>query len=194
MNDITNIFSNILYEFPISQINFKFPAWVNGLDLNHSLRQELLNEIKDAFSDASILKDINQCAQKINQTETESKAEAFFIKAVNSKTYDNNMISALNLYRMLAEAYPENVIYPLKVGKLYDVIGKDRYAKGYYYRAMNIDKSNPEPYYHLGDFFYKREHYRKALKFYKKSYDRGKNQAKEKINAINAKLDDNSRI
>ncbi len=131
---------------------------------------------------------------KINQTETESKAEAFFIKAVNSKTYDNNMISALNLYRMLAEAYPENVIYPLKVGKLYDVIGKDRYAKGYYYRAMNIDKSNPEPYYHLGDFFYKREHYRKALKFYKKSYDRGKNQAKEKINAINAKLDDNSRI
>lgn len=69
MNDITNIFSNILYEFPISQINFKFPAWVNGLDLNHSLRQELLNEIKDAFSDASILKDINQCAQKINQTE-----------------------------------------------------------------------------------------------------------------------------
>ena len=26
LNDITNIFSNILYEFPVSQINFKFPA------------------------------------------------------------------------------------------------------------------------------------------------------------------------
>ena len=131
---------------------------------------------------------------KLNQAELEIKAESLYSQAITAGTLNNNVTSALNMYAMLMNAYPENIIYPVKLGKLYDSIGKDRYAKGYYYRAMNIDKANPEPYFCLGDFFYKREQYRKALKFYTKAYERGNVQAKEKINSINAKFGDSSRI
>lgn len=124
----------------------------------------------------------------------ETKAEAFYTSAIQSKTLDNNMTLALNLYSVLSDAYPDNIIYPLKVGKLYDTLGKDRYAKGYYFRAMNIDKSNPEPYFCLGNFYYDREQYRKALKFYLKAYDYGNMLSKEKINAIYEKLGDKTRI
>ena len=69
MDDINNIFSNILYEFPVSQINFKFPNWLNGLECSHPLKQELYSEIENAFNDISLLKDISSCTEKISQTE-----------------------------------------------------------------------------------------------------------------------------
>ena len=69
MDDITNIFSKILYEFPISQINFKFPDWINGLSLSHPLKQELYSEIKKSFDNAKLLREVSNCAQNINRTE-----------------------------------------------------------------------------------------------------------------------------
>ena len=49
INDINNIFSKILYEFPADQIRIKFPRWVDGLDFSHPLKAELFKEIKEAF-------------------------------------------------------------------------------------------------------------------------------------------------
>lgn len=121
---------------------------------------------------------------KLNQAEIESIAEKSYSKAIQSTKLDDNTTEALNLYRMLTNAYPDNITYPLKLGKLYDTLGKDRYAKGFYYRAMNIEKTNPEPYRYLGDYFYKREQYRKALKFYLKSYEYGNITVKQQINTI----------
>ncbi len=69
IDDINNIFSNILYEFPVSQINFKFPNWINGLEMNHPLKKELYTEIQDAFNNITLLKEINSCSQKIAKTE-----------------------------------------------------------------------------------------------------------------------------
>ena len=74
LNDITNIFSNILYEFPVSQINFKFPAWVNGLDLEHELKIKLFSEIKDSFGNVSLLREISPCVKNISQTDIISNA------------------------------------------------------------------------------------------------------------------------
>ena len=74
LNDITNIFSNILYEFPVSQINFKFPAWVNGLDLDHDLKIKLFTEIRDSFGDIKLLREISPCVKKISKTDIISNA------------------------------------------------------------------------------------------------------------------------
>lgn len=130
---------------------------------------------------------------KLNQAELESKAEFYYNPALNSKTLDDNMSSALNLYTMLSNAYPENINYALRLGKLYDVIGKDRLAKGQYFRAMGLNQSRPEPYYYLGDYFYEREQYRKALKYYIKAYDNGYSEhypTLEKIGTIYQKFGD----
>ena len=74
LNDITNIFSNILYEFPVSQINFRFPAWVNGLDLDHDLKIKLFTEIRDSFGDIKLLREISPCVKKISKTDIISNA------------------------------------------------------------------------------------------------------------------------
>lgn len=69
IDDINMMFSKVLYEFPVEQISIKFPRWVDGLDLTHPLKSELMQEVQDAFSDVSVLKDISSCSQKISQTE-----------------------------------------------------------------------------------------------------------------------------
>lgn len=68
ISDINNIFSKILYEFPVSQVNFSLPKWINGLDFSHPVKQELFNQIENAFNDISLLKDTTTCRNEINQT------------------------------------------------------------------------------------------------------------------------------
>ena len=68
ISDITNIFSKILYEFPVSQVNFSFPKWINGLDISHPLKQELFESVKSAFNNISLLKEASNCSNMINST------------------------------------------------------------------------------------------------------------------------------
>lgn len=130
---------------------------------------------------------------KLNQTELEDNAEFYYTQALKTKELNENMTYALNLYSLLSNAYPENITYSLRLGKLYDVLGKDRYAKGQYFRAMNINSSRPEPYFYLAEFYYDREQYRKALKSYLNAYDFGYSEhypTLEKIGLIYQKFGD----
>ena len=61
--DINTIFGEVLYEFPIEQINITFPRWVDYLSTSHWLKKELYTEIKSTFSETRILRNISE---KIN--------------------------------------------------------------------------------------------------------------------------------
>ena len=69
LDDINNIFDKILYEFPIEQINLNFPHWVDGLSNDHWLKKELYSQIKDAFNDVYLLKQIDSSITKIQKTD-----------------------------------------------------------------------------------------------------------------------------
>ena len=129
---------------------------------------------------------------KLSESELAEKADFYYDKALKSSgRVNDDMTSALNLYTMLKHKAPNNIVYPLRLGKLYDTIGKDRYAKGNYYHAMGVNPSAPAPYYYLGDYFYNRSQYRKALKMYKRAYDAGYSENEQmltKMNAIKKKL------
>ena len=73
LDDINDIFNKILYEFPIDQINLNFPHWVDGLDYDHWLKKELYAEIKDAFLDVRLLKQVSPSIQKLQNTEVITK-------------------------------------------------------------------------------------------------------------------------
>ena len=73
MEDIEEIFGKILYEFPIEKMNINFPKWVDGLSDSHWLKEELYNEIKDAFSNIHILKEVNSGVEKLQSTQIINK-------------------------------------------------------------------------------------------------------------------------
>ena len=68
LEDINDIFGKILYEFPIEKMNINFPKWVDGLSDSHWLKEELYSEIKDAFSDICILKQVDTGIVKLQNT------------------------------------------------------------------------------------------------------------------------------
>ena len=74
IEDINNMFSKILYEFPIEQINISFPKWVDGLDFSHPLKAQLFNQIKENFNNLSVLKDVSPCVDSISETDIISKS------------------------------------------------------------------------------------------------------------------------
>lgn len=69
MEDVNDIFGKILYEFQVERINLNFPGWVDGLDDEHPLKQELYTNIKEAFKNTNAVKNINVGIERINSTE-----------------------------------------------------------------------------------------------------------------------------
>jgi len=73
IDDISDMFSKMLYEFPVNQVRIKFPRWIDGLSMEHSLKSELYKEIKEAFLNVNVLRDISTCAETIQQTQIISR-------------------------------------------------------------------------------------------------------------------------
>lgn len=69
IEDINNMFSKLLYEFPVEQIKIKCPRWIDGLEFTHPLKTELYKEIREAFENVNVLKDVSDCVSTISQTE-----------------------------------------------------------------------------------------------------------------------------
>ena len=72
-DDINSMFANLLYEFPVEEISISFPKWVDGLDFSHPLKTKLFEQLQDAFTDVSALKDVSNCVSKIENTDIISK-------------------------------------------------------------------------------------------------------------------------
>lgn len=114
---------------------------------------------------------------KLSKNELEEKASVYFYNAMRLKDekIDNDLTNALFLYNVLQKVDTQNIDYIIKSGILYDKLNKDRYAKGDFARAIGLDSSKPEAYFYYGEFYYKRELYRRALKYYNEAYKKGYN-------------------
>lgn len=69
IGDINEMFGKLLYEFPIEQMNITLPKWVDALSDDHWLKKQLYSEIKDAFSNISVLKQVDESISSIRSTD-----------------------------------------------------------------------------------------------------------------------------
>ena len=57
--DITRIMESILEEFPIAQLNFYTPKWVEMLPSDHWLKEDLINAVKGILKRMHLIRDVN---------------------------------------------------------------------------------------------------------------------------------------
>lgn len=103
IDDINNIFGRILYEFPIEQVNINYPKWVNCLTTDHWLKSSLLSDIKNAFGNISMLKEIDTSLDCMQSTEVIDKT---MIDTINLGTGEININITLKdhlFYQVLSE-------------------------------------------------------------------------------------------
>lgn len=65
--DIHNIMRQVLYEFPIAEVEFYIPKWVEMLSREHRIKADLLQNVKAVMGE---LKDIRSAAGESPQTES----------------------------------------------------------------------------------------------------------------------------
>ena len=109
INDINQIFSKILYEFPVERINISFPKWVEGLDNNHWIKESLYTGIKESFQGIQTLKQINTGVERIQQTEIVNRVITDDIKlGTGAVTVEISLREEL-FYQVLTEISGVNV-------------------------------------------------------------------------------------
>lgn len=102
-DDLNDIFGRILYEFPIEEVNINFPKWVDGLDDNHWLKQNLYSQIKDAFEDVRVLKQIDMGISRIQKTEIIQKTSLTEITLGNGNVNIQVDLKEELFYQVLTE-------------------------------------------------------------------------------------------
>lgn len=59
-SDISRILERILFDFPISEIHFHIPKWVEMISVEHPLKQDILKWIKELLAQMTKLSDANR--------------------------------------------------------------------------------------------------------------------------------------
>ena len=110
--DIKDILRTALYEFPIENINFNIPKWIDVLPDNHEIKIHYLEKIKESIITVNKLKDID----KITKYYEDSK----YI----SKSYISNLDSASGIVTINLESSEE-----LYQNVLKDIMGSQSLTK-----------------------------------------------------------------
>ena len=82
-DSIMDLLRSVLYEFPLSEVGFFLPAWVDALPVDHPIKTQLFSGIAEASASAQRLKDVGSIAAKL---ETEEIIESTFLKEVSAGT------------------------------------------------------------------------------------------------------------
>ena len=61
-NDIREIIREILFSFPVKEINIRMPGWINTLDKDHWLRSDILGCIRAAAKDIRLVREARNAA------------------------------------------------------------------------------------------------------------------------------------
>lgn len=109
LEDINNIFSKILFEFPIEQINIKFPRWVSGLSDTNEIKTELYKEVKSCFQDTRKLKEISDEVVKLQATEIIDRTDIQKIDLGNGNVNLNVVLKEELFYQVLTDITGEQI-------------------------------------------------------------------------------------
>lgn len=109
LDDINNIFSKILFEFPIEQINIKFPRWIEGLTDTNEIKTELYKEIKECFCNTRKLKEISDDVKRLQKTDVIDRTEIDKIDLGNGNINLNVCLKEELFYQVLTEITGEEI-------------------------------------------------------------------------------------
>ena len=120
------------------------------------------------------------------------EADSYFEKYTSNN--DPKMLTtAMAQYYIVTKIYPNDIYPAVQLARTYDEAKNDRLAKEFFYRAISMNKDDSYANYYFGDFYYKRDDYRRALRLFKRSYENGYSEVYDlnlKIATIYEKLAD----
>ena len=101
--DIRMILSRILFEFPVHEIDLHFPRWINSLSIDHWLRSDITEKIRNAAENIKKIKDIRQFEYAFENCDNVERAKIGTIDLGQGSATVKIHIKNSLFYRILAE-------------------------------------------------------------------------------------------
>ncbi|MGL5347332.1 MAG: stage IV sporulation protein A [Peptostreptococcaceae bacterium] len=58
-DDIENVMETVLYDFPLNEIRINLPKWIEGLENNHWIKNNIIFTLKQSLADIGKIRDVN---------------------------------------------------------------------------------------------------------------------------------------
>ncbi len=101
--DIDQIITAALYEFPIKNIEFTLPKWVRALPVDNYFVQEILNEVKDSVSGVSKMSEYRTLGAMFAENENIESLKLDSIRLSDGTVRYEIPISNKMFYKMLSD-------------------------------------------------------------------------------------------
>ena len=102
-NDIKNILTEMLYEFPVRDINFFMPSWINSLEPEHWLKLSIFDSVRNLGKSVRRIREAAAAAKELEQNENITSAVLKSAR-LGSGSVDIEISCAENLfYKILTE-------------------------------------------------------------------------------------------
>ena len=92
--EINNILSDILYEFPVCSVGIHYPSWINNLSHDNYLKSSLYTSIKENISTVTNIRSVGTFSEKLKENE--------YIESININSLD------LSTGRIIIKIYVDN--------------------------------------------------------------------------------------
>ncbi len=101
--DVRAILAQILFEFPVHEIQIRFPRWVNSLSLDHWLRADLTGGIHSIVQDIRHIRDIRRFESAFSDSENVEKARIYSIDLGQGSAVIELKLQPTLFFKILAE-------------------------------------------------------------------------------------------
>lgn len=102
-DDILNVLTQLLFAFPVKEINVSMPKWVNSLSKGHWLKTELFDSIKSSALEVKFLRDIKKLASDISNCESVTQSDITEIDLGSGICQLNVALDSKLFYKILSE-------------------------------------------------------------------------------------------
>ena len=102
-NEINDIIAELLYEFPVKELQVDFPKWISGLEKEHDIRKNLYDTITHSAAELSKMRDGKSFASEIAKAENVNGCTVTKIDLSNGSVKVRLDINSEILYRVLSE-------------------------------------------------------------------------------------------
>lgn len=101
--EVNDILSDILYEFPVSNVGIHFPSWINNLEKDNYLRASLFETIRGNLSQINTIRSISHFAQCIKDNEFVESVSVTSLDLSNGSVDMKFYVDNSYFYKILSE-------------------------------------------------------------------------------------------
>lgn len=103
-NDIKEIMQEILFSFPIKEINIRTARWINSLEKGHWLKTEILDCIRNSAKDIKLVREVEMAVESMSQCPHIINAEISAMDLGSGSVTITAELDSSLFYKILGEA------------------------------------------------------------------------------------------